>query len=36
MLLSTMSYEEIYREILKDIRDVKEYYYVTIKQKLEF
>ena len=34
MLLSTMSYEEIYREILKDIRDVKEYYDVAIKAKV--
>lgn len=34
MLLSTMSYEEIYREILKDFRDVKEYYYVAIKAKV--
>ncbi len=34
MLLSTMSYEEIYREILKDIRDVKEYYDVAIKEKV--
>ena len=33
MLLSTMSYEEIYREILKDFRDVKEYYDIAIKQK---
>lgn len=29
-----MSYEEIYREILKDIRDVKEYYDVAIKEKV--
>ena len=29
-----MSYEEIYREILKDIRDVKEYYDVAIKAKV--
>ncbi len=34
MLLSTMSYEEIYREILKDFRDVKEYYDVAIKAKV--
>lgn len=34
MLLSKMSYEEIYREILKDIRDVKEYYDVAIKAKV--
>ena len=31
MLLSTMSYEEIYREILKDFRDVKVYYDIAIK-----
>lgn len=29
-----MLYEEIYREILKDIRDVKEYYDVAIKEKV--
>lgn len=29
-----MSYEEIYREILKDIRDVKEYYDIAIKAKV--
>lgn len=34
MLLSTMSYEEIYRKILKDFRDVKEYYDVAIKAKV--
>lgn len=34
MLLSTMSYKEIYREILKDFRDVKEYYDVAIKAKV--
>ena len=34
MLLSTMSYEEIYCEILKDFRDVKEYYDVAIKEKV--
>ena len=34
MLLSTMSYEEIYSEILKDIRDIKEYYDVAIKAKV--
>ena len=34
MLLSTMSYEEIYREILKDFRDVKVYYDVAIKEKV--
>ena len=33
MLLSTMSYEEMYCEILKDFRDVKEYYDVAIKAK---
>ena len=26
MILSTMSYEEIYREILKDFRDVLDHY----------
>lgn len=34
MLLSTMSYEEIYCEILKDFRDVKVYYDVAIKEKV--
>lgn len=34
MLLSTMSYEEIYYEILKDFRDVKVYYDVAIKEKV--
>lgn len=34
MLLSTMSYEEIYCEILKDFRDVKVYYDVAIKAKV--
>ena len=34
MLLSTMSYEEIYCEILKDFRNVKEYYDVVIKEKV--
>lgn len=34
MLLSTMSYEEMYCEILKDFRDVKEYYDVAIKAKV--
>lgn len=34
MLLSTMSYEEIYREILKDFRDVKEHYDIDIKAKV--
>ena len=34
MLLSTMSYEEIYREILKDFRDVKVHYDIDIKAKV--
>ena len=34
MLLSTMSYEQIYREIKKDFCDVKAYYDDTLKEKL--
>lgn len=34
MLLDTMSSEEVYREILKDFRDVKVYYDVAIKEKV--
>ena len=34
MLLSTMSYEQIYREIKKDFRDVKAYYDDALKEKV--
>ena len=34
MLLSTMSYEQIYREIEKDLRDVKAYYDINLKEKV--
>lgn len=34
MLLSTMTYEQIYREIGKDLRDVKAYYDINLKEKV--
>ena len=34
MLISTMSYEQIYREIEKDLRDVKAYYDINLKEKV--